>query len=63
MPKNRLNIEFEIDTTHLDLIEDIKEKYKISSNSKTIRILLDYIANDADIFQIFSKDNTRCRFC
>ena len=48
MPKKRLNIEFEIDNTHLELIEDIAKEYKISSNSKAIRILLDYVAKDAD---------------
>ena len=48
MPKKRLNIEFEIDSTHLELIEDIAKEYKISSNSKAIRILLDYVAKDAD---------------
>ncbi|MCH2304726.1 MAG: hypothetical protein MK330_04145 [SAR202 cluster bacterium] len=63
MPKKRLNIEFEIDNTHLELIEDIAKEYKISSNSKAIRILLDYVAKDADSFQIFSKENMRCRFC
>ena len=63
MPKKRLNIEFEIDSTHLELIEDIAKEYKISSNSKAIRILLDYVAKDADAFQIFSKENMRCRFC
>lgn len=63
MPKNKVNIEFEIDNTHLELIEDLAKEYKLSSNSKAIRILLDYVAKDADSFQIFSKENMRCRFC
>ena len=63
MSKNRVNIEFEIDNTHLELIEDLAKEYKLSSNSKAIRILLDYVAKDADSFKIFSKENKRCRFC
>jgi len=63
MAKNIIKIEFEIDKSHLELINNITNEYKLSSNSKSIRVLLDYVSNDADTNQIFSKENKRCRFC
>ena len=63
MAKNIVKVEFEIDSSHLELVEDITNEYKLSSNSKVIRVLLDYVSNDADTNQIFSRENKRCRFC
>ena len=41
----------------------VTEKYDLSDESKTFRVLLDYAIEDGDQEEIFSEDNMRCRHC
>tara|TARA_B100000579_G_C22162472_1_gene545908 strand:- start:108 stop:296 length:189 start_codon:yes stop_codon:yes gene_type:complete len=58
--KIKETIELNADT--IPLIEDIVEKYKLRTNSKAFRVLLDYISESEDHWDIIFKKR-RCKRC
>ena len=58
--KIKETIELNADT--IPLIEDIVKKYKLRTKSKAFRVLLDYIAESEDHWDIIFKKR-RCKRC
>ncbi len=58
--KIKETIELNADT--IPLIEDIVEKYKLRTKSKAFRVLLDYISESEDHWDIIFKKR-RCKRC
>ena len=54
-------VTFEINPDAFDMLKRIAERYKLSSESKALRCLLDYAATDGDWDEIFAT--VRCRRC
>ena len=52
---------FEIQEDAADMLEYLAEKYKLADRSKALRVILDYVSQDADIDEIFSV--RRCIRC
>jgi len=63
MAKNKENINVEIAVDHLDWLANIVEKFELPDESKALRILLDYVIEEADEEDIFDIENMRCRHC
>lgn len=61
MAGEKVKVEFEINDDAEALLDEIVEAYKLPNRSKALRILLDYVAQDADRDLIFKK--IRCRRC
>ncbi len=61
--KEKVDVTITIEEDHLDWILSVTEKYDLSDESKTFRVLLDYAIEDGDQKEIFSEDNMRCRHC
>ena len=58
--KIKETIELNADT--IPLIEDIVKKYKLRTKSKAFRVLLDYISESEDHWDIIFKKR-RCKRC
>ena len=61
--KEKVYVTITIEEDHLEWILSVTEKYDLSDESKTFRVLLDYAIEDGDHEDIFSEDNMRCRHC
>ena len=62
MAGKKLSVTFDINTDALEMIGKITKKYGLPDDSKTIRCLLDFVAEkEANWDPIFSK--IRCRRC
>ena len=61
--KEKVDVTITIEEDHLEGILSVTEKYDLSDESKTFRVLLDYAIEDGDQEDIFSEDNMRCRHC
>ena len=61
--KEKVDVTITIEEDHLEWILSVTEKYDLSDESKTFRVLLDYAIEDSDQEEIFSEDNMRCRHC
>ena len=61
MAKDKITVSFEINSSSRDMLQEITEKYDFPDNSKAIRCLLDYVADDGDWDEIF--DTIRCNHC
>tara|TARA_B100000749_G_C18150158_1_gene351456 strand:+ start:166 stop:354 length:189 start_codon:yes stop_codon:yes gene_type:complete len=61
--KEKVDVTITIEEDHLEWILSVTEKYDLSDESKTFRVLLDYAIEDGDKEEIFSEDNMRCRHC
>ena len=63
MPKNKVELSIEIESDHLEFLEIITDEYRLSDESKAIRVLIDYAMEIQENDLIFSKTNTRCMHC
>ena len=61
--KEKVYVTITIEEDHLEWILSVTEKYDLSDESKTFRVLLDYAIENGDQEEIFSEDNMRCRHC
>ena len=61
--KEKVDVTITIEEDHLEWILSVTEKYDLSDESKTFRVLLDYAIEDVYQEDIFSEDNMRCRHC
>ena len=61
--KEKVDVTITMEEDHLEWILSVTEKYDLSDESKTFRVLLDYAIEDGDQEDIFSEDNMRCRHC
>ncbi len=61
--KKKVDVTITMEEDHLEWILSVTEKYDLSDESKTFRVLLDYAIEDGDQEEIFSEDNMRCRHC
>ena len=61
MAGTKVTVSFEINSKSEDMLKEITEKYGLSSSSKAMRCLLDYVADDGDWDEIF--DTVRCNHC
>ena len=57
--KSKLEVELHADT--VEMLEYAKEMYGFRSASKALRVILDYMATDADWTEVFL--NQRCLRC
>lgn len=53
--------EFEIYEDQFDWLEDMSTKYDLPDKDKALRIVLDYVMNEADEKPLFTK--VRCNHC
>ncbi len=63
MPKDKVEITFEIEKDHLDWITENASEFTSSDESKIMRILLDYAMEDVEPRDLFAPENMRCRHC
>ena len=63
MASDKIEQQFEIESTHLEWLEGIADEYSLMDASKALRVLLDYAVQDGDQDLIFADENMRCRFC
>ena len=61
--KKKVDVTITMEEDHLEWILSVTEKYDLSDESKTFRVLLDYAIENGDQEEIFSEDNMRCRHC
>lgn len=61
MAGEKIAITVEIQPDSQEMLNTIKEKYQHPDISKTVRCLLDYVADDGDWDQIFKE--VRCKRC
>ena len=61
MAGDKVKAEFEVNDDMLDLLDKVKDDYKLPSRDKALRCLLDYLAEEADRDRIFKT--VRCRRC
>ena len=61
MAGDKVSVQFEINTDSEAQLDSIVEKYDLPDRSKAIRVLLDYVAEDGDLEEIFGE--IRCRRC
>jgi hypothetical protein len=61
MAGQKVEITVEIQTDAQEMLNTIKDKYQLPDISKTVRCLLDYVADDGDWDEIFKK--IRCKRC
>ena len=62
MAEDKISVTFEINTEALEMIGNITQKYGLPDDSKTLRCLLDFVAEEeANWDPIFKK--IRCRRC
>ena len=52
---------FSIQEDMVSMLEHLSDKYKLEDRSKALRVILDYVAKDGDIEEIFTK--RRCLRC
>ncbi len=52
---------FSIQEDMMDMLEYLASKYKLADRSKALRVILDYVAEEGDIEEIFSV--RRCLRC
>ena len=46
---------FTIQEDMVSMLEHLSDKYKLEDRSKALRVILDYVAKDGDIEEIFTK--------
>ena len=46
---------FSIQEDMVSMLEHLSDKYKLEDRSKALRVILDYVAKDGDIEEIFTK--------
>jgi len=63
MTKNKETISVNLEEDQLNWLADIVEKFELPDESKALRILLDYVMEEADKEEIFDIENMRCRHC
>ena len=61
MPRNKLSVEYEIESDQQEWLEEMATKWGLTNEAKALRVLLDFAMQDGDERLIFSDDNTRCR--
>ena len=61
MSGEKVRVQFELNDDAEALLADIVKKFDLPDVSKAVRILLDYIAEDGDLDEIFGE--VRCRRC
>lgn len=61
MAENKVSVSFEVNSDSAEMLARIVDQYKLPDNSKAIRCLLDYVAEDGDWDAIFGK--VRCLRC
>lgn len=52
---------FELNNDQLDWLRDMSEKYALFDADKALRIVLDYVMEEADQSAVF--ENIRCNHC
>ena len=52
---------FELNEGHMKWISSMAEKYDIADNDKTLRIVIDYVMEEADLDTVFEE--IRCNHC
>ena len=53
--------EIELNENHLQWLTSMTEKYGLSDNDKALRIILDYVMDEADQTVVFTE--IRCNHC
>ena len=61
MAGDKVKAEFEVNGDMLNLLDRMKDDYKLPSRDKALRCLLDYLAEETDRDRIFKT--VRCRRC
>ncbi len=62
MAGTKIKETIELNDDTIPLIEDIVEKYKLRTKSKAFRVLLDYISENEDAWDVIFKKR-RCKRC
>jgi hypothetical protein len=63
MAGDKISVTFEIRSDQADWIAEQVQEFNLPDQSKALRILLNYALEEADAQTVFSKNNTRCRYC
>ena len=63
MPKNKVEVTWEIKSEHLEWLNSTAIEYNLADESKVARVLLDYAIQDTDADEVFARQNMRCRHC
>ena len=63
MAHQKVEINLELENTHLDWITEMVGEIGFDDDSKVLRVLLDYAIQDVDADEIFSPENMRCLHC
>jgi hypothetical protein len=58
---DKIKVSFEIRPNSLEMLKQLKEKYELPDESKVLRCILEYVAQDGDKEQIFGV--VRCHQC
>jgi hypothetical protein len=61
MAGDKVTATFEVQSDALDLLDEAVKKYDLPSRDKALRCLLDWLAEDGDMDEVF--DVIRCRRC
>ena len=62
MAGEKQNIEVELNPDHVALIGELKDTYNIASESKVLRIIMDYLHENTDVHDTVFKP-IRCLRC
>ena len=52
---------FELNDDHVEWLKEMSEKYALFDKDKALRIVLDYVMDEADQATVF--ENIRCNHC
>ena len=63
MAHQKVEINVELESAHLDWITEMIGEFGFEDDSKVLRVLLDYAIQDVDADEIFSPENMRCLHC
>jgi FKBP-type peptidyl-prolyl cis-trans isomerase (trigger factor) len=61
--KDKVTIQFEVERDHAEWLEKAAADFELKSDSKALRVLLDFAIKDVDEDLIFSQENMHCRHC
>ena len=61
MAGNKKKELFHIQEDMVDMLEYLSDKYKLEDRSKALRVILDFVAKEGDLEEIFT--NRRCLRC
>ena len=61
MAGEKVDVTFTINPDMEEMLKEAAEKYELPDTSKALRVVLDYVIQDADWAEVFEK--IRCKRC